>query len=212
MIDMRNTNPSMLSDFVDKMEIVYAILIALGFTKLACDCQYSWHYWQLLIISTMILIRFFFAPSRNLMAIAKATENRPFWQRVLFFWDIPVLIAHSFIFFIICAYRIDKNIDGYVYYHSFYLYFLVLNVIWLWSISIRLYYFHEKIPSRFLKWSFNNFIHILIFLALRFLGKSFNIDITGKHLILLFFLSLSNCSIDFLLTAPAYLGFGTKRE
>jgi hypothetical protein len=212
-----STKPRGVKDFIDNMAIVYAILIALGFSQLACKFRNDWEHWQLLIVSSLVLIRFFFAPSRNLATIAEAAENRPFWQRLLFLWDVPLLIAHSFVFCSICLYGTtgdpqnsaepSKSLDVYGYYFAFFLYFLTMNVVWLLSISIRLRLLKRAGPRRFITWTINNSIHVVLFMVLLLADRIRLIDIRGAHLYLLFILAFSNCLFDLMLTAPDYLGF-----
>ena len=207
MTNDKQVKSSGFNDFIDNMAIVYAILVALGFSRLACRFQNDWEHWQLLLISSLVLMRFFFAPSRNLAAIAKATRNRPFWQRVIFLWDVPMLIAHSFVFCALCLHGEADTINVYCYYYSFFVYFLPMNIIWLWSISFRLLWFGEERPKRFFIWSTNNSIHVAIFSILWSARKYQWIDIEEKYMYLLFAFALSNCVFDFLFTAPDYLGF-----
>ncbi len=213
---MNNNNDSVdtLPGFIDKLEIVYAILIAWGFAYIAKIFQWDWEYWQYLTICALVLMRFFFAPSRNLKVIADVTRKRPIWQRVIFFWDVPILIAHSFIYYRMCkivgacCINIPKS-----YYLVFYLCLLLLNVIWLWSISIRLYFFNKELhPDAkkptfmcFIIWSTNNFVHIVIFAVLCILNSYSIIDLFGKDKSFLFIFALSNCIVDFFFTAPYYL-------
>lgn len=202
-------------DFVDKLEIVYAILIAWGFASVAKKFRWDWEYLQYLIICTLVLMRFFFAPSRNLKAVAKVSKERPIWQRVIFFWDVPILIAHSFIYYQMCILVEACSINLPKFYLFFYLLLLLLNVIWLSSIILRLGYLHkemltddEKSLIKYLWiWLANNFIHIVIYAILCISNSYTNIDIFGKHLSLLFVFALTNCIIDFFFTAPVYLGF-----
>ncbi|MFH1441948.1 MAG: hypothetical protein ABIH18_07925 [Candidatus Omnitrophota bacterium] len=59
------------------MEIVYAILMAYGFAESATHVIFKdkWNLWPLLLISGLVLIRFFFAPARNLKTIAMASGS-----------------------------------------------------------------------------------------------------------------------------------------
>lgn len=199
-----------ITNFIDKLEFVYAILIAWGFASIAEAFFSCKDYWQYLIVCTLVLMRFFFAPSRNLKVIAKATENRLIPQRLLFFCDVPILIAHSLIYYGMCKCKLtDSFLNMPTFYLLFYCVLLPLNVLWLWSISYRMYCFGKGPPPiRFDKWSRNNYVHTLIFVFLFILDFLYtNIDLFGKHLYLLFILAVSNCIVDFVLTAPDYMGF-----
>ena len=192
-------------DFIDKTEIIYVILIAWGFAKVACafSLEFGFDYLMGTIISSFVLMRFFFAPSHNLKTIAEATYDKPFSQRIVMI-DLFILILHSFIYYRMC-YWLTK-----VEYFTFYKYFYILlfvNVLWLVFISLRLFMFKSKRHIRFLIWSINNAIHLIIFGLLFLLHIKNCINILTTHLYLLFIVALSNCLFDFALTAPDYLGF-----
>ena len=197
----------MFECFISKIEIVYAILIAWGFAHIAKTFRLNWEYLQYLFVCALVLMRFFFASSHNLAAIAKTTENRPFWQRFLFFWDVPMLIAHSFIYYRMCEAEGISFLGIPEFYVIFYLFLLPLNVIWLLSIGIRMHSFNQKLYVRFVMWSRNNYVHVGIFAILFLLHVYSIIDLSEEHKFLLFIFALTNCIIDFIFTAPDYLGF-----
>ncbi len=209
---MNNNNDRVetLTGFINKLEIVYAILIAWGFASIAETFFSDKGHLQYLTICTLVLIRFFFAPSRNLKVIAEATGNSLILQRFLFFWDIPMLTIHSLIYYGMCTCNLTVSFFNMpTFYLLFFCVLLPINVLWLWSISFRMNNFSKgQPPIRFDKWSRNNYVHALIFVYLFILNSLYtNIDLFGKQLYILFILALSNCIWDFILTAPDYMGF-----
>lgn len=202
-------------DFIDVMEFVYAILMTWGFAIIALEWKFSWDYRLCLTIAALVLVRFFFVPSHDLRAIAEKTKDRPFSQRILFIIDVPIAIAHSFIYYRMCISMVQKNTPlAYncgVFYSYFYL-LLLLNVVWLVSISLREYLFEKELHLfkwlkrakhlQFLYWAGNNALHLIIFVAF-FMYTNISQSI-------LFLIAFSNCLWDFTLTAPKYLKFVNK--
>lgn len=220
---MKMKNNENFKNFIDKLEIVYAILIAWGFARIAKNFwSKPLDHWLCLIICALVLIRFFFAPSYNLKTVAKPTKDRPLWQRFVFLCDVPILIGHSLIYYGMCACKPKETVSSFNIPKFYLLFFLLLllNVIWLWSISRRMYHFNKKLspddeksPIKcFVIWRRNNFFCIVIFAVLLILHIHRIIDLSGKHLPFLFIVALFNCIIDFLFTAPDYLGFREQQK
>jgi len=65
--------------FIDKIEIIYTIFIALGFAKVFEEViKTGWILVPLLIANALALVRIFFAPARNLAASApRGGSSRP---------------------------------------------------------------------------------------------------------------------------------------
>jgi len=201
--------------FIDKTEMIYAILMAVGFAKSAEQILRPNHIKliPLLIINAFVLMRFFFAPSRNLKKAALIVENTPKIQWRIFLWDFPVLIFHSFAYFAMC-YAFRLGAESTIRFYQWFMILLLSNAIWLYTIVLRM----RKSPKEkkedrqtFSKWIFNNSIHLIILGLLWLLFWWFkglmDINIDGWFYGLLFLVAFSNCCFDFILTAPSYLGF-----
>ena len=86
--------------FIYILEIVYAILLSWGVARVAE--RFTVHhvfYWLSMLVGLLTLIRFFFAPSHNVGVVVKLINNNKNAARMVVFFDISFLIAHSFIFF-----------------------------------------------------------------------------------------------------------------
>jgi hypothetical protein len=188
--------------FMNVMEMLYAVFMTWGFAKIAEKYAWNIEYWLPSLIAVFVLIRFFFAPAHNLKEIARELHKKPFWQIYLFVIDIPFLLAHSFIFYRMCDLVTNKD------YYNFYILFsalLFINVLWLLTISARKYLWGIRPCSKHLIWAINN---IVCFFVLISLFKFTQIRILWHPLYLgLFGIALLNCVIDFVFTAPYYLGF-----
>jgi len=197
MTDTVKQKNEMFEQFIDKIEVVYAVLLAWGFARVAERFVYSWSYVCGALISGLVLIRFFFAASHNVKPIAEKSEISPLHQKFLFFWDIPLLILHSFIYYRMCVALSEFN---FMHFYIIFCNLLGINVIWLISINDRLIRKGARPLQWCSKWTLNNFVHISIFAVL----------IISRRDYLLFWVALSNCVIDFSLTASDYLGFKSK--
>jgi len=206
---MANSDDKELSrwKWIDVMELVYAILMTWGFAKISLEGKFSWDYFLCLIIAAFVLIRFFFVPSHDLEVIAEITKARPIAQRFLFIFDVPVAIAHSFLYCRMCILIINNNMllgDKCGRFYEYFSWLLLLNVIWLVTIFARECWFEKKMGHlRFLYWAINNLLHFAIFKVV------FNFADTSHAI--LFFIAFSNCLWDFVLTAPKYLNFNNNR-
>ena len=91
--------------FIEILEIIYAIIFACGIAKMLDIFTETEDYlnnplniWLSVIILILVLIRFFFAPSKNVKAlVASISEKGRKWIMPL---DITTLLAHSFIFYL----------------------------------------------------------------------------------------------------------------
>lgn len=211
-------------DFIVRSEIIYAIFMAWGFAASAEAVirQRDWVNIPLLAISTFVLIRFFFAPTRNLFSAALLTEKQPRWRWLVFLVDFPFLIAHSFAYYTMCM-AVAEGASNSFRFFQWFIILLSANVLWLASISLRMRIFGKKKHYlTYIKWCVNNLATVLACaLALAaFTGNIsafFNIFFTKEAPIIitqaqglywvLFSVALMNCCADFILTASDYLGF-----
>jgi hypothetical protein len=199
MSDVVKQKNEMFSQFIDKIEVVYAVLLAWGFARVAEKFVYEWSYVCATVISGLVLIRFFFAASHNLKPIAQKSEVSLLQQRILFFLDIPLLIFHSFLYYRMCVVASQLN---FVQFYRVFCYLLGINILWLISINYRLGKEGGEPLKWCSKWTLNNLVHISILSLFLIFGMYY----------LLFWVALSNCVIDFVLTAPDYLGFRRKHN
>lgn len=193
---------SRLNKFIINMEVVYAVLLAWGYAR-GAEC-FVWNpdYVLALIISGLVLIRFFFAASHNLQPMAEQSGNSFFSLRFLFLWDIALLVIHSFIYYRMC-YALSKQE-----YFKFYIEFsslLTVNLIWLGSI------YHRSMKNKLFwvqSWGQNNFGHLFVMGVVMY--AALHSDKKADLMPVLFLVALSNCLLDFFLTAPSYLGIKDK--
>jgi hypothetical protein len=189
-------------DFIDKMEIVYAVFLAWGFAQIAQNFRYDITFIAASFISGLVLVRFFFAASHNIGPIAVKVENKAYQQRILFGLDIPMLIIHSFIYYRMCyaIAPLPKDSPNYLTFYINFNYLLFINVIWLTSIYFRAkYIFHDE-SNLHLTWIVNNLVFSLALMLSLFIFKI-------QSFWFLFSIAFLNCLIDFCLTAPYYLGY-----
>lgn len=183
-----------ISKFVYILEIVYAILLSWGFARVAEKfTARDIFYWMCMLIALFTLIRFFFAPSHNIGVIAKLVDNRKGAARTVLFFDISLLIAHSFIFFRMCYAVGDKRYD---YFFRDYAILLLVNALWLITIAHRQKRARLNPHDKHLFWVRNNFVCGAIILALFFMRADVHI---------MFPVALINCVLDLWICAPYYL-------
>jgi hypothetical protein len=187
-------NNGMFNDFVDKMELVYAVLLAWGFARVAEFFIWNITYTLAAIISGLVLIRFFFAASHNLKPVAAKSKGSSLKQIFLFLFDIPMLVLHSFIYYRMNFLLSQRDYFGF---YRVFDWLLFINTLWLVVINLRIKTSGNKILPWCSKWAVNNFIFAVIIFFLLF----------SRDYYLLFCFSLLNCFLDFLWTAPCYLGF-----
>lgn len=181
-------------DFIDKIEILYAVLLAWGFARVAEYYIIDVTYILSAIISGLVLIRFFFAASHNLKPIAAQSKGSPFQQILLFLFDIPILVLHSFFYYRMSFFLSQRDYSKFYFAFGWILFF---NAIWLMAISLRMKIFRHKVLPWCSRWTINNFVFaVIIFFFLK-----------SANYYLLFWVALANCFLDFFWTAPCYLGF-----
>lgn len=157
--------------FIQILEIIYAIIFACGaaemIEKIFMEKSNNIHPFLIgtsVIVAILVLIRFFFAPSKNVKVLVKKSDKKG--RKWIMPGDIIVLIAHSVLFYLMCL-KIKKL-------ESFYFLFfilLLLNAIWLFIIRVRLRKLGVKKETiSYMKiWSENNIICVAIyFLSLVF--------------------------------------------
>jgi len=188
--------------FLIVLEIVYAILMGWGFARVAeyflFDNLYNW---AGLVIAGFVLIRFFFAPSHNVGALVRSAKINLWKARLIIFFDIPILMAHSFIYYRIC-YNLSIKAYGLFYFNLALL--LFLNASWLSSIKSRLIKEGLASPPKFSLWINNNFISSMALLVVWATHKYiFTVD-AAVYFWISFAIAASNCIVDLASCALEY--------
>ena len=183
-----------ITKFVYILEIVYAILLSWGFARVAERFSATdIFYWMCMLVALLALIRFFFAPSHNVgIAASLVSKSKPA-ARVVVFFDISALVAHSFVFFRMCYALGDKRYT--MFYRDFAI-LLLINAVWLVTISHRQKRARINPHDKHLFWERNNLISGLLILTLYLLK-------VDNHF--LFPVALANCVLDLWVCAPYYL-------
>lgn len=177
------------------LEILYAILLSWGFARVAERfVARDPFYWLCMLVALLALVRFFFAPSHNVGVVARLIGSSRRASRVVIFFDIPVLIAHSFVFFRMCYAMGDYR---YGYFYRDFSVLLLINAVWLMTIARRQKRARINPHDKHLFWERNNFICGSLILGL-FLLKA------DVH-IFMFPVALANCVLDLWACAPYYL-------
>lgn len=180
--------------FIEILEIIYAIIFACGVAKMLEKFTEPEDYlsnpvkiWLSVFILILVLIRFFFAPSKNVKVLVARTKKK--CRKWIMPLDITTLLAHSFIFYLMCL-----EIDNVEKFYFWFFILLTLNALWLFSIWIRL----RKENISYIKiWSINNSIFIILYLI--------TYHFIGVHLWLVwFFFALLNSMIDMFATYKDY--------
>jgi hypothetical protein len=156
------------------------------------------------LLCSLILIRFFFAPTSNIECMLLYTR-KTLWRKLsILLWDFPVLIFHATFFYLICNSLWNaKNwlvpLKDFTPFFWF-LCLLTINFIWLITISMRLWYWSKRKKRffRFNVWIYNN-LFFSIYLTLVIIN-----EVKGQ-LALLMIGGFLNCFIDIYFTASDYL-------
>jgi len=188
--------------FVDILEIVYAILMSWGFARIAEHLDVKDPLYLLgLVIAMFVLIRFFFAPSHNIGGLVRSINMNISAARKVIFIDIPVLIAHSFIYYRICY---NLSVKKYEFFYMDYASLLILNAAWLTYIRKRLQSAKADVPTKFCLWVNNNLIFSLLIFAVLILYRFFNLfgmtvffGICTLFALLNCVIDLSSCALDY---------------
>ena len=188
--------------YIQILEIIYAIIFACAIAKMLDNIPDPKNFlglpfknWTAIIISVFVLIRFFFAPSKNIgLLVRKAEKSNSKFQKILIvFFDVLILLAHSFIFYFMCLEVFNEELD------TFYRWFFILlcvNAVWLSLIWLRVR--KEKNISHIAIWSINNIIFVTAYAVTYWIC-------TWHSWELWFFFASSNTVADLLLTYWAYL-------
>lgn len=187
-------------DFIDKIEIVYAVLLTWGFARVAENFVFRLDYLLPAIISAFVLVRFFFAASHNLKPAVMQSEASASRQNSLFIFDIPILLVHSFVYYRMCFVLADPQ-HNYIGFYRCFAWLLFFNIVWLFKKELEPSC-RKDVAGWCKPWCWNNLAHLVFVI----------IFIYTREYLLLFWVALSNCLLDFYLTAPDYLGFAHKRH
>lgn len=120
--------------YIAGIEIIYSLILACAVVKIVdiiqkdifTSLKYTWHS---LLICILFLLRFFFAPSKNIKILGQNSKGLK-WLIIPF--DGIILLLHSFMFYYMCV----NILDAEIFYKCFFL-LLCLNVFWLFSIALR---------------------------------------------------------------------------
>lgn len=183
--------------FIEIVEIIYAIMLTLGVNKvfqtvLTEDILRKLFYQPVFytgFICMFVLLRFFFAPCRNVKALGNANVK---WKHLIMPIHILIFLSiHAALYYLMCTHL---EIEKIVYFYGSFVALLVINFIWLFLICCTL----KRVRRWFFCiWSWNNLIFAIIIGTVLILG--------GKNAYWLFGLACANCVIDISFTYPAYL-------
>ena len=174
-----------VNKFIYIVEFVYAILLSWGFARASERFMVHYlFYWLCMLVSLLTLIRFFFAPSHNVGVVVQLIKNRKGAARMVLFFDVPLLIVHSFVFFRMCYALGDLK---YAFFYRNFSILLLLNAIWLATIAFRQRHAKVNLHDKHVLWRLNNSICGILILGL-FLFKA---DIA-----LMFLVAIVNCVLD----------------
>ena len=188
--------------YIQILEIIYAIIFACAIAKMLDKIpnpEYLLNLplknWTAIIISIFVLIRFFFAPSANIgRLVRKAEKTESKLQQIsIVFLDVLILLAHSFIFYLMCLEVFSADLI--IFYRWFFI-LLGLNVLWLFSIWMRV--LGEPKIGHIIIWCINNTIFVIAYAVTFHIFEMHSWE-------LWFFFASSNTVADLLLTYWAYL-------
>lgn len=204
--------------FIEALEIVYSLFLAVGLSVLLLNFRFAVSYWSLVLICILTLIRFFFAPSKNIELLiekikesnaGEKTKNRNY--RLVLLIDTLTLFIHAILFTMMCQFALLN--EGHLqFYYSFFV-LLVLNFIWLKSICFRIKKLGGICKKSINFWARNNMrfaIPIGFIASFVLLGKIFPMGswfpLTEKIcFVTLFILAFANCFWDLKNTYKTYL-------
>lgn len=200
------------------LRVVYGVSFGLGFWQLGQGLPWPWNsFWvvpPLLVAAmlTLLSIRFYWAMGniRRYIKNKKHEDIHPI-GRIIMMFHVPILMLHSFTFFILCRLygdMYDDNQDfneGVAYTFTLtYVALLYLNSVWVyWCHTPRtgFDFVFDIFRSKAAYWSYNNFSCASIVMALVLF---LNIDPEGLYF-LVFFLFGVNSGYDFYQTGHIYI-------
>lgn len=178
-------------NFISIMEVLYGIVLALSLALIVEKYKLNLSYSCGVILSVFVLVRFFFAPTKNIVCLGK--KGMPLKWLIMIF-DVPILMLHSVFFYFMCKELSAGNVDFYKYFS----YLLALNFFWLGTIWLRYCKGKKACPIYIKIWTLNN----ILFAGLILIILSIFPDVTWM---ILFFTAMLNCFIDLGSTYPYYL-------
>lgn len=214
-------------NFINAVELIYNLVLTVGvyeaLQRIYCAVNGSFadflqsvpNHAQILCAGTLcafVLIRFFFAPSRNIWFLLSVVpderqKNLIEYRRILLL-DLPVLMTHGFVFYFICI-----NVDKPQYMYSFFALLLMLNALWLIFIEMRV----KRIANYLNIWILNNIAFgTPMLVATVYWQKNWFQGDWGSILSdwkIYFIVAMANCILDLYNTADSYLieNFGLQK-
>lgn len=206
--------------FIESLEIIYSLFLAVGLSNLLLNPNFSLFYCTSIIICGFTLIRFFFAPSKNIEFLVNKIreseleeEKKDNGYRLTLLIDTPILFIHAILFTMMCKFA--QQDMGYVgFFYTCFSLLLVVNFGWLKSICYRVNKLGSSCGNNINFWAKNNIsfaipigiIGFLIFLTDKiFIKNDWFIPIEYLCLSVLFILGLLNCIRDLKNTCKIYL-------
>ena len=180
--------------FLIVLEILYAILVAWGFARIAEFFVFENPYnWAGLLVAAFVLIRFFFAPSHNVGGLIRSTHITIGKARFIIFFDIPVLLAHSLIYYRLCY---NLSLKEYELFYLYLAFLLLLNAGWLVTIRFRMRREGVNTPGKFCLWINNNLIFSILLLACYAAYKFTGMFSFSAFFWASFAIAMTNCVVD----------------
>lgn len=142
--------------FIELMEIIYAIILACGVVRIVevFPGNISYEICGSMVISLLVLVRFFFSPSKNMKIIGSKGEG---WRWSIMPWDVPLLMAQALIYYCMCA-----QVQNSAMFYRYFFVLLIVNSFWLFSILVRL----RKERLTYMKiWAVSNLIFFGFYLG-----------------------------------------------
>ncbi len=217
-------NTEQCSKFIESLEIVYSLFLAVGLSnlflkfKLALSYE-ALSYWTLVFICALTLIRFFFAPSKNIEYLISAIKESSLGEKekykgylLTLLIDTPILFIHAILFTIMCQFA--QEATGHIPFFISFFFLLVINSLWLKSICCRVEKVSPSCRDNITFWAKNNNLFAIpigiIVLAILLLSRIFVkndwfITIEYSCFCLLFILGSLNCIRDLKNTYKIYL-------
>lgn len=179
--------------FISILEVIYAIILACGVVEIVKFFQENYTSLEdstkaSMLTAIFVLVRFFFAPSKNIKVLGEKAKG---WKWSIMLLDVPLLILHSFIYYLMCHMIGDAD----KFFQQFFN-LLILNSIWLFLIWGRLY--GKKIKITYIKiWAISNLIFFISY-------KLIYYRLSHWDWKMWFVLAALNCFIDLITTYASY--------